>query len=167
MLFRPLFGTSFLMQSYCEDHDFYGANALWLPLRQQRPLWVWVSDAQALLGNNRDDWAYIIEEQAFVEGLDCMTRFSPTMKYPHTRGTRHLIFDVAGNADVVAGLHTRLGNTIPYSGAVGKTHWNAGAFGAHRDLPGAKPVFWSAPDQIAVLRERIGSGAMMRQMGLP
>ena len=47
----------------------------------------------------------------------------------------------------------------------GKTHWNAGAFGAHRDLPGAKPVFWSAPDQIAVLRERIGSGAMMRQMG--
>ena len=28
MLFRPLFGTSFLMQSYCEDHDFYGAKRI-------------------------------------------------------------------------------------------------------------------------------------------
>ena len=28
MLFRPLFGTSFLMQSYCEDHDFDGAKRI-------------------------------------------------------------------------------------------------------------------------------------------
>ena len=71
-----------------------------------------------------------------MEGLDC---YDTVLTYDEVSlipvGPDTLIFDVAGNADVVAALHTRLGNTIPYSGAVGKTHWNAGAFGAHRDYP--------------------------------
>ena len=28
IMLQPLFGTSFLMQSYCEDHDFYGAKRI-------------------------------------------------------------------------------------------------------------------------------------------
>ena len=167
MLFRPLFGTSFLMQSYCEDHDFYGAKRIV----------VTSASAKTSMGFGylmRKHFSGTIEtigltsskNKAFVEGLNC---YDTVLTYDEVPlipvGADTLIFDVAGNADVVGALHTRLGNTIPYSGAVGKTHWNAGAFGANRDLPGAKPVFWSAPDQIAVLRERIGSGAMMRQMG--
>ena len=167
MLFRPLFGTSFLMQSYCEDHDFYGATRIV----------VTSASAKTAMGFGylmRKHFSGKIEtigltstkNKGFVESLDC---YDVVMTYDEVGlipvGPETLVFDVAGNEDVVTALHTRLGDTIPYSGAVGKTHWNAGAFGATRDLPGAKPVFWSAPDQIAVLRERIGSGAMMRQMG--
>ena len=167
VLFRPLFGTSFLMQSYCEDHNFYGAKRII----------VTSASAKTAMGFGylmRKNFPGTIEtigltsskNKAFVEGLDCYDTVLTYDEVPLISvGTETVIFDVAGNADVVAALHTRLGETIPYSGAVGKTHWNAGAFGANRDLPGAKPVFWSAPDQIAVLRERIGSGAMMRQMG--
>ena len=167
MLFRPLFGTSFLMQSYCEDHAFHGAKR------------VIVTSASAktamgfgyLMNKNFNGVIECIgltsaKNRAFVESLEC---YDQVLTYDEIDqidvGEQTIIFDVAGNSDVVAALHQRLGETIPYSGSVGKTHWDAGAFGASTPLPGAKPIFWSAPDQIAVLRERIGSGEMMRQMG--
>lgn len=167
MLFRPLFGTSFLMQSYCEDHEFHGAKRLI----------VTSASAKTAMGFGylmRKNFGDVIEtigltsskNLAFVERLGCYDR---VLTYDDIEqieiGEETVIFDVAGNSEVVAALHHRLGETIPYSGSVGKTHWDAGAFGASTPLPGAKPVFWSAPDQIAVLRERIGSGEMMRQMG--
>ena len=167
MLFRPLFGTSFLMQSYCEDHDFYGAKRIVVTSASAKTaMGFGYLMRKHFSGKIQTIGLTSPKNKAFVEGLDC---YDNVLTYDEASlipvGPDTLIFDVAGNADVVAALHTRLGDTIPYSGAVGKTHWNAGAFGASRDLPGAQPVFWSAPDQIAVLRERIGSGAMMRQMG--
>lgn len=167
MLFRPLFGTSFLMQSYCEDHEFHGAKRVI----------VTSASAKTAMGFGylmRKNFGGVIQtigltsskNQAFVEGLDCYDRVLTYDEIEEIEtGEETVIFDVAGNSDVVAALHHRLGVTIPYSGSVGKTHWDAGAFGASTPLPGAKPVFWSAPDQIAVLRERIGSGEMMREMG--
>lgn len=167
MLFRPLFGTSFLMQSYCEDHEFHGAKRII----------VTSASAKTSLGFGylmQKNFGGVIEtigltsskNLAFVKGLSCYDR---VLTYDDIReietSMETIIFDVAGNNDVVAALHHRLGDTIPYSGSVGKTHWDAGAFGASTPLPGAKPIFWSAPDQIAVLRERIGAGEMMRQMG--
>jgi len=167
MLFRPLFGTSFLMQSYCEDHGFYGAKRIIVTSASAKTSMGFGYLMQKHFSGNIETIGLTSQKnRAFVESLDC---YDTVLTYDEVPlipvGPATLIFDVAGNADVVTALHTRLGDTIAYSGAVGKTHWNAGAFGASRDLPGAKPVFWSAPDQIAVLRERIGSGAMMRQMG--
>ena len=155
------------MQSYCEDNAFHGAKR------------VVVTSASAktamgfgyLMNKNFNGVIECIgltsaKNRAFVESLDC---YDQVLTYDEIdqidEGEQTIIFDVAGNSGVVAALHHRLGQTISYSGSVGKTHWDAGAFGASSPLPGAKPIFWSAPDQIAVLRERIGSGEMMRQMG--
>ena len=167
MLFRPLFGTSFLMQSYCEDNAFHGAKRVVVTSASAK-----TSMGFGYLMNK--NFSGVIEcigltspkNRAFVESLDC---YDQVLTYDEADqldvGEETIIFDVAGNSGVVAALHHRLGQTISYSGSVGKTHWDAGAFGASSPLPGAKPIFWSAPDQIAVLRERIGSGEMMRQMG--
>ena len=131
MLFRPLFGTSFLMQSYCEDHAFHGAKR------------VIVTSASAktamgfgyLMNKNFNGVIECIgltsaKNRAFVESLEC---YDQVLTYDEIDqidvGEQTIIFDVAGNSDVVAALHQRLGETIPYSGSVGKTHWDAGAFG--------------------------------------
>ena len=167
MLFRPLFGTSFLMQSYCEDHAFHDAKRII----------VTSASAKTAIGFGylmHKNYRGVIEtigftsskNLSFVKGLNCYDRVLTYDQLDQLDvGQKTTIFDVAGNSDVVEALHHRFGDTISYSGSVGKTHWDAGAFGASKKLPGAKPVFWSAPDQIAVLRKRIGSGEMMRQMG--
>ncbi|MDB2377958.1 DUF2855 family protein, partial [Luminiphilus sp.] len=98
--------------------------------------------------------------------LDC---FDSVLSYDHiaqiVRDPTTVIFDVAGNSQVVAQLHQKLGETISYSGSVGKTHWDSSHSGGTPSLPGAKPVFWSGPDQIGVLRERLGISEMWQQMG--
>ena len=87
------------------------------------------------------------------------------MKYLIPVGADTLIFDVAGNADVVAALHTRLGDTIPYSGAVANALERRCLRSEPRSTRRETGILVSTRS-IAVLRERIGSGAMMRQMGL-
>ena len=166
MLFRPLFGTSFLMQSYSEDHTFHGAKRIIVTSASAKT----AMGFGYLMGKN---YAGTIEtigltslkNRSFVESLNC---YSQVLTYDEIDtilpGEQTIIFDVAGNQGVVEKLHRRFGESISFSGSVGKTHWDAGAFGAVTRLPGAKPQFWSAPDQIAVLRERISSGEMMRQM---
>lgn len=167
MLFRPLFGTSFLMQSYCQDNAFHGAKRIIVTSASAKTaMGFGYLMHKNLKGVIETIGLTSVKNRVFVESLDC---YDQVLTYDEIdlidAGEQTIIFDVAGNSDVVAALHHRLGATIPYSGSVGKTHWDAGAFGASTPLPGAKPIFWSAPDQIAVLRERIGSGEMMRQMG--
>lgn len=164
MLFRPLFGTSYLLETYCEDHDFYGADR------------VIVSSASAktsmgfgyLLRKNHGDRAKATgltsaRNKDFVIGLDC---YDQVLTYEEidqleTGGTA-IFFDVAGNKSVLTAVHEQVGDDLAYSGQVGQTHWdNADSI---RLTKGPKPIFWSGPDQMMALRERLGSGGMMRAM---
>ena len=167
MMFRPLFGTSFLMQSYCEDHHFHGASRVI----------VTSASAKTAMG-----FGYLMKKNFggkiktigltssrnfdFVTQLDC---FDSVLSYDDiaqiASDPTTLIFDVAGNSQVVAELHQKLGGTISYSGSVGKTHWDSSRSDGAARLPVAKPVFWSGPDQIGGLRERLGISAMWQQMG--
>ena len=87
------------MQSYCGDHDFYGAKRIVVPA-SARPLWVLGIYAQALLGNNRAIGHHRRAKQRKAWTVNTVLTYDGI---PHPWG-RHLIFD-AGNADVVAGLH--------------------------------------------------------------
>jgi hypothetical protein len=102
----------------------------------------------------------------FVTQLDC---FDSVLAYNDidqiASDPTTAIFDVAGNSQVVAELHHRLGESIAYSGSVGKTHWDSSRSPNAQTRPGPKPVFWSGPDQIGVLRERLGISEMWQQMG--
>lgn len=164
MLFRPLFGTSYLLESYCEDNSFFDADR------------VIVSSASAktsmgfgyLLRRNHADKVKAIgltsaRNLEFVKGLDC---FDEVLTYDKTdklaSGGRAIFFDVAGNKSVLTAVHDRLGDALAYSGQVGQTHWD-------NDDPltiakGPKPVFWSGPDQLMTLRKRLGTAGMMNAM---
>ena len=166
MLFRPLFGTSFLMQSYCDDNSFHGASRIIVTSASAKTAMGFGYLLKKHYGGRIETVGLTSDKNRdFVISLQC---YDSVLSYEEVaeikKGEQTLIFDVAGNANVVKALHMQLGDTIPYSGSVGKTHWDVGSFGQTGALPGAKPIFWSAPDQIAVLRERMGSGAMMRQM---
>lgn len=161
MLFQPLFGTSFLLQSYCEDHEFFNADR------------IVISSASAktsmgfghLLKKNHGDHIRTIgltssRNKDFVDNLGC---FDHILTYDELdkleSGGRALFFDVAGNRDIMMQVHRHLGEAIVYSGKVGQTHWDTGDESTP-DVPGAKQVFWSGPDQVMKLRERHGIAAM-------
>jgi hypothetical protein len=55
-----------------------------------------------------------------------------------------VIVDMAGNGKVLRALHERVGEGVRYSCLVGITH--GGGLEPPRDLPGAKPEFFFAPD---------------------
>lgn len=164
ILFRPLFGTSYLLETYCEDHDFYGADR------------VIVSSASAktsmgfgyLLRKNHSDRVKAIgltsaRNKDFVVGLDC---YDQVLTYDEIdqleTGGKAIFFDVAGNLSVLTSVHDHIGDDLTYSGQVGKTHWdNADPLSLTK---GPRPVFWSGPDQMMALRERLGPASMMRAM---
>ncbi len=90
------------------------------------------------------------------------------------RAVPTVLIDFAGNRKLVAAIHMHFADQLKYSCIVGATHWENLASGgpgtpAEADrikLPGAKPIFFFAPDRMvkrnadwggAGLRDRIGN----------
>jgi hypothetical protein len=66
--------------------------------------------------------------------------------------------DVAGNRDVLAAVHGRLGEALAHSMLVGGTHWNAPVTATGPLSP--KPQFFFAPTQIAKRTGEWGSAGL-------
>lgn len=164
-LFRPLFGTSYLLESFCEDQGFF-----------EKADQIIVSSASSktamgfgyLLRKNHADQVKAIgltssRNKEFVFGLDC---YDEVLTYDEidTLDTRRAtaFFDVAGNQNVLTHVHQRLGNAIVYSGHVGQTHWDDKDKRASEPLAGPCPVTWSGPDQVMLLRERHGEKGFLK-----
>lgn len=165
MLFRPLFGTSYLLESFCEDNTLFE--------KSERIIVSSASSKTAmgfgyLLRKNHADQVKAIgltseANKGFVIGLDC---YDEVLTYDEIDslepGVSTAFFDVAGNRDVLAGIHEHLGDAIVYSGQVGQTHWSDKDKQHSQNLPGPCPVTWSGPDQLMILRERHGESGFMK-----
>ena len=71
--------------------------------------------------------------------------------------------DMAGNGDVVAGVHTRLESTLKYSCTVGGTHWESAP--RPRNLPGPQPEFFFAPARIVKRSKDWGPAGLQERLG--
>jgi len=167
MLFRPLFGTSFLLESYCQDHDF---------LNQAGQVIITSASSKTAMGfghllqKHHGDRVQAIgltskRNRSFVEGLGCYTT---VLDYDDIgaldTGTKAVFFDIAGNRDIAASVHQHLGSALIYSGMVGQTHWPDKDSAVEDSLPGPTPVYWSGPDQVMALRERYGEKDFLRRV---
>jgi hypothetical protein len=66
--------------------------------------------------------------------------------------------DMAGNSELRAKLHQHFGDQIKYSGRIGLTHRSSSPDEAQ--LPGAKPIWFFAPDQIRKRAKEWGPGGI-------
>ena len=148
MLLKPLFTTSFVLDDFVADNDFFGAKAVVLTSASSKTAF----GLAFLLHKNRKDDAEIIGltspgNVAFVEGLGCYDRvvtYDDIAALPSDVPT--LYVDMAGNGDVLSRLHHHYGDNLKYACLVGGTHWEKRD--ALEGLPGAKPQGFFAPDQI-------------------
>ena len=151
-LLRPLFITSWLIDDFLADSDFFGATA----------------DPQVkaimLLSSASSKTAYGTAVQmaqrsgvevvgltspgnvAFCEGLGCYHRVLTYDQLDHIAADAPCVYvDFAGNASLRKAVHTHC-TQLKYSSSIGGTH--VAELGGSRDLPGPKPTLFFAPAQI-------------------
>jgi hypothetical protein len=164
ILYRPLFITSFLLDDYLSDNDYFGAEvalvssassktaygaAFCTRLRERRPGLVGLTSS----GN-----------VAFTESLGC---YDAVLGYGDVTSLgadpATLYVDISGNPQLRKTIHNHFENLV-YDSIVGMTHDNAQLQGSH-DLPGPSPTFFFAPDQIRKRREDWGPGGIDRRLG--
>jgi hypothetical protein len=145
ILFFPLFFTSFLIDDFLADEDFFGADTIVISSASSKTAII-----AAYLLAKRDGVEVVgltsAGNRQFVEGLDVYDSVHLYDDVWQLPGERAVYVDVSGNGTVRADVHAHYGDHLAHSAAVGVTHWTQMTQGAG-ELAGPRPVFF-APDRI-------------------
>jgi hypothetical protein len=146
IIFFPLFFTSFLIDDFLADEQFFGADTIVISSASSK-----TSIIAAYLLAKREGVAIVgltsAGNREFVEGLgvyDSVELYDDITRLP---GERAVYVDVSGDATVRTDVHAHYGDRLAHSSAVGMTHWTEMGQGAG-ELEGPRPVFFFAPDRI-------------------
>ena len=153
-LLRPLFITSWLIDDFLEDSDFFGVRSATAP-------------GAVLLSSASSKTAYGTAFQlhqrsgievigltspankAFCESLGCYHRVLAYDELDRVAADAPTVYvDFAGNGELRRAIHTRF-TDLRYSSSIGGTHVDQlAASGAGKSLPGPRATLFFAPAQI-------------------
>lgn len=157
-LLRPLFMLSFLVDDFLAEAGFFGAASVLLTSASSK-----TAIGLAYLLKKRGGVQVIgltsRGNRAFVEGLggyDRVVTYDEIGDLPAAEPVA--IVDMAGNAGVLAALHNHFGASVKYSCRVGLTHVDTAQ--PPENLPGAKPVWFFAPDRMKKRAQDWGRGGV-------
>jgi Protein of unknown function (DUF2855) len=157
-LLRPLFMLSFLVDDYLAENEFYGARCVMLSSASSKTAF-----GLAHLLHGRDGIKVIgltsASNAGFVTSLGC---YDEVVSYDNSQSLRSdlpaAFVDMAGNSALREKLHRHFGEQIKYSGRIGLTHRSSSP--DEPQLPGAKPIWFFAPDQIRRRAREWGPGGI-------
>jgi Protein of unknown function (DUF2855) len=158
-LLRPLFMLSFLVDDYLAENGFFGARRVILSSASSKTAF----GLAHLVHTLRKDIEVIgltsAANAGFVEKLGC---YDQIVTYDRVTSpppdTPVALVDMAGNSDVRERLHRHFGDGMKYSGRIGLTH--RGSSDQEPELPGARPSWFFAPDQIRKRAKEWGPGGI-------
>lgn len=162
-LLFPLFTTAFVIHDFLADNQWFGARQIvilgassktgfgladMVARDPARPVTVVGVTSPA----NVDFVAKLgtCDRIVTYDALDSIDATLPTV-----------VVDMSGSGKVLAAVHGHLRERVVYSCSVGATHWTDA--GTPPDLPGAAPVFFFAPAQIAKRDADWGPGELLRR----
>lgn len=168
-LLRPLFFTSWLIDDFLADHQFFGTGSA-----QQK--------AQVLLSSASSKTAYGTAFQmaqrpelevvgltskanlAFCKSLGVYAAVWTYDQIEQQDPRRPCVYvDFAGNAPLRQRIHTHFKN-LAFSSSIGGTHVEQ--LGGASGLPGPKPTLFFAPSQIKKRSQEWGAQALGQRLGL-
>ncbi|MDO9259216.1 MAG: DUF2855 family protein [Polaromonas sp.] len=144
-LLRPLFITSFLIDDFLADNDFFGARTMLLSSASSKTAY---GTAFQLAQRPGIEVIGLTSPAnvAFCESLGCYSRVLTYDQLDQISADAACIYvDFAGNAGLRLAIHTRFAN-LAYSCSIGGTH--VAELGGARDLPGPRATLFFAPAQI-------------------
>jgi len=146
-LLRPLFITSWLIDDFLADNDFFGAGDGLVLLSSASSKTAWGTAFQ--LAQRKGIELVGLTSAANVEfckGLGCYHRVLDYGQLDRIAPDAACVYvDFAGNAGLRKDIHTRFAN-LKYSSSIGGTHVDQ--LGGARDLPGPRATLFFAPAQI-------------------
>ena len=163
-LLRPLFMLSFLVDDFLAENDFFGARVVLLSSASSKAAF----GLAHLLHTQRTAIRAIgltsKGNAEFVRSLGC---YDDVVTYERAASlpsdTPVLLVDMAGNGELRTQLHRHFGDRMKYSMRVGLTHRSRPA--EEPELPGARPVWFFAPDQIRRRARDWGPGGIDKRFG--
>lgn len=164
-LFRPLFTTSFLIDDFMEDNDFFGGSTIILTSASSKTA---IGLAHLLAKRNTDNSLNIVGltskgNMAFVEGLgyyDKVVAYNDFAQIGNTDNS--IIVDFSGNAQVQENLQGYLGNKLVYNCLVGMVDWTQRG-GA--DSAATNGKFFFAPSQALKRNKEWGVEGFQQRVG--
>ncbi|MDI1273183.1 DUF2855 family protein [Polaromonas sp.] len=144
-LLRPLFITSFLIDDFLADNDFFGARTMLLSSASSKTAY---GTAFQLAQRPGIEVIGLTSpgNVAFCESLGCYSRVLTYEQLDQISADAPCIYvDFAGNAGLRLAIHSRFAN-LKYSCSIGGTH--VAELGGARDLPGPRATLFFAPAQI-------------------
>lgn len=161
MLFRPLFTTSFFLDDFLDENEFFGTKTVVLSSASSKTAFglAWI-----LRRNRRDRCSVIGLTSAghvgFVQGLGCYDRVVTYDDLESLPVEPAVFVDMAGNAELRARLHRHYRDALAYSCSVGATHWEAARMAGNEQLPGPRPTMFFAPSQIQKRAKEWGAAGL-------
>jgi hypothetical protein len=144
-LLRPLFITSWLIDDFLADNDFFGADTVLLSSASSKTAYGTAFQLKQRPGI-RVVGLTSPGNLAFCQGLGC---YDDVLAYEQLEqlpaDTACVYTDFAGNAALRRRIHTRFAN-LRYSCSIGGTHVEQ--LGSAKDLPGPRATLFFAPAQV-------------------
>jgi hypothetical protein len=163
-LLRPLFMLSFLVDDYLAENGFFGATRVMLSSASSKTAFGLAHLLHTLRGGVRVIGLTSPANVDFVRSLGC---YDEVVTYDHVGSLPSdqpvAYVDMAGNSELRARLHRHFGEMIRYSGRIGLTHRSSSP--DEPELPGARPSWFFAPDQIRKRAAEWGPGGIDTRFG--
>lgn len=143
VLYRPLFVTSFMLADFLLDHDCFGAEVAVLSSASAKTTY----GAAFLLGDSVHRVGLTsAANRAFTESLGCYDEVRTYDEIEELEQRPTVYVDVAGDAPLRRRVHERVRPV--HTAVVGAAHHDAPQDAVDEELPGARPEFFFAPDQM-------------------
>ena len=147
-LLRPLFVTSFLIDDFLADNDFFGANVLLLSSASSKTAY----GTAFQLAQRSGVEVVGLTSAANVDFCNSLGCYHRVLTYDQLDkiavDARCVYIDFAGNASLRHRIHSQFA-CLAYSCSIGGTHIDElAARGAGKDLPGVRATLFFAPAQI-------------------
>jgi len=162
MLLRPLFLTSYLIDDFLEDGDFFAADTVVLSSASSK-----TASALAFLLAQRDGIDVVgLTSARSAEFARALGVYDHVVAYDELESLpdgRAVYVDMAGDAQLRGAVHSHYREQLAHSAVVGATHHDR--MGAVPDsLPGPRPTFFFAPDRVTKRSADWGAAALERRM---
>jgi hypothetical protein len=162
MLLRPLFFTSFLIDDFLEDSDFFGSTAVVISSASSK-----TASGLAFLLSRRDGVEVIgLTSQRSAEFTRALGVYDHVIAYDELDALpagRAVYVDIAGDGELRNAVHGHFADELAHSAVVGATHHDS--LGAVPDsLPGPRPTFFFAPDRVTKRSEDWGRDGLEQRL---
>ena len=155
VLFRPLFGTSFLIDDFLEDGGYLDDAQVVISSASSK-----TALGTAFLLSRREGGRVVgltsPGNAGFVEGLGVYDGVAGYDDLAALDDGPTVYVDISGDAGVRAAVHERFGESLAYDCLVGAAHWDQ-VFVDAGPLAGPAPEMFFAPARFAKRTHRLGN----------